>query len=158
MKDRKKARIFKRISKKVRLLAILVLLVLILLPIYWMINTSFKFQPEIFQLPPTFWPREFTFNNFTSILYGDLASSITFLTYFKNSMIVCIATVIFTLILATPAAYGFSRVKFLGMRTLIYLILVSQMLPIVLILIPLYITFLKLGLLSTYIMDAQRIF
>jgi multiple sugar transport system permease protein len=73
------------------------------------------------------------------------------MTYFKNSMIVAVLTVLFTLILATPAAYGFSRVHFLGKRTLIYLILVSQMLPIVLILIPLYITFLKLRLLSTYI-------
>ncbi len=151
MKGSKKAQIVKNISKKVRLIIVLMLLVLVLLPIYWMINTSFKFQPEIFQLPPTAIPKKFTFNNYTSILFGDLASSITFLTYFKNSMVVCISTVILTLILATPAAYGFSRVKFLGKRTLIYLILVSQMLPIVLILIPLYITFLKLGLLSTYI-------
>jgi multiple sugar transport system permease protein len=144
-------RIWKKISKRVRLLIILVLLILILLPIYWMVNTSFKFQPEIFQLPPTVVPEEFTFYNYESIFYGDLASSITFMTYFKNSMIVAILTVIFTLVLATPAAYGFSRVRFLGKRTLIYLILVSQMLPIVLILIPLYITFLKLRLLSTYI-------
>jgi len=144
-------RIWKGISKRVRLLIILVLLLLVLLPIYWMVNTSFKHQPEIFQLPPTFVPEDFTLYNYESILYGDLASSITFMTYFKNSMIVAILTVLFTLILATPAAYGFSRVRFLGKRTLIYLILVSQMLPIVLILIPLYITFLKLRLLSTYI-------
>jgi multiple sugar transport system permease protein len=144
-------RIWKGISKRVRLLIILVLLLLILLPIYWMVNTSFKYQPEIFQLPPTVIPEEFTFSNYESILYGDFASSITFMTYFKNSMIVAILTVLFTLVLATPAAYGFSRVRFLGKRTLIYLILVSQMLPIVLILIPLYITFLKLRLLSTYI-------
>lgn len=144
-------RVWKRISKRVRLLIILVLLLLILLPIYWMVNTSFKHQPEIFRLPPTIIPKDFTLYNYTSILYGDLASSITFMTYFKNSMIVAILTVLFTLVLATPAAYGFSRVHFLGKRTLIYLILVSQMLPIVLILIPLYITFLKLRLLSTYI-------
>ncbi len=144
-------RVWKRISKRVRLLIILVLLLLILLPIYWMVNTSFKHQPEIFRLPPTIVPKDFTLYNYTSILYGDLASSITFMTYFKNSMIVAILTVLFTLVLATPAAYGFSRVHFLGKRTLIYLILVSQMLPIVLILIPLYITFLKLRLLSTYI-------
>ncbi len=144
-------RVWKRISKRVRLLIILVLLLLILLPIYWMVNTSFKYQPEIFRLPPTIVPKDFTLYNYTSILYGDLASSVTFMTYFKNSMIVAILTVLFTLVLATPAAYGFSRVHFLGKRTLIYLILVSQMLPIVLILIPLYITFLKLRLLSTYI-------
>jgi multiple sugar transport system permease protein len=66
-------------------------------------------------------------------------------------MIVSIATVIITLILSTPAAYAFSRSRFMGKRTLIYLVLISQMLPIVLILIPLYITFKNLGLLSTYL-------
>jgi multiple sugar transport system permease protein len=147
---RNKARIMKSISKKVRLIIILVLLVLVLLPIYWMVNTSFKLQPEIFRMPPTFFPRKFTLFNYTSIIIGDLASSISFLSYFKNSLIVSVVTVVFTLILATPAAYSFSRVKFIGRRTLIYVILLSQMLPIVLVLIPIYITFLKLGLLSTY--------
>jgi multiple sugar transport system permease protein len=147
---RNKARIMKSISKKLRLIIILVLLVLVLLPIYWMVNTSFKLQPEIFRMPPTFFPRKFTLFNYTSIIIGDLASSISFLSYFKNSLIVSVVTVVFTLILATPAAYSFSRVKFIGRRTLIYVILLSQMLPIVLVLIPIYITFLKLGLLSTY--------
>jgi multiple sugar transport system permease protein len=136
---------------KVRLIVILVLLVLILLPIYWMLNTSFKLQPEIFRMPPTMFPHDFTLGNYGSILIGHLASAISFLTYFRNSLIVSLGTVVVTLILATPAAYAFSRSSFLGRRTLIYLILVSQMLPIVLILIPLYRTFLKLDLLSSYI-------
>ncbi len=66
-------------------------------------------------------------------------------------MIVTIASVVLTLFLATPAGYVFSRMKFFGRRTLIYVVLISQMLPIVLILIPIYTLFLKLRLLSTYI-------
>jgi len=150
MKGNKWARILKKISKQVRLLIILILLVLVLLPIYWMFNTSLKSQTEIFKMPPTIFPKEVTLHNYISILVGDLASSISFMTYFKNSLIVSLSTVILTLILATPAAYAFSRVPFIGKRMLIYLILVSQMLPIVLILIPTYVTFLKLQLLSTY--------
>jgi multiple sugar transport system permease protein len=145
------ARLLRSVGGKVRLLVILALLVLVLLPIYWMLNTSFKPQPEIFAMPPTFFPSAFTLLNYGSILFGDLASSISFLVYFKNSIVIAIATVVFTLILATPAAYAFSRVRFLGRRTLVYVILISQMLPIVLILIPLYVTFMRLGLLSTYI-------
>lgn len=144
-------RLLKHTVRGVRLAIIFVLLILVLLPIYWMVNTSFKFQPEIFRMPPTLFPKNFTFSNYFSIFFGDLSSSIPFLTYFKNSMIVSIATVIITLILSTPAAYAFSRSRFMGKRTLIYLVLISQMLPIVLILIPLYITFKNLGLLSTYL-------
>lgn len=151
MRGNKKARIIKGGAKQVRLLIILSLLVLVLLPIYWMVNTSLKPQTEIFKMPPTIFPKEVTLQNYISILVGDLASSISFMTYFKNSVIVSVATVILTLILATPAAYAFSRVLFIGKRMLIYLILISQMLPIVLILIPTYVTFLKLQLLSTYI-------
>jgi len=143
-------RILRGISRHVRLLIILILLVLVLLPIYWMVNTSLKPQEEIFKMPPSIFPKNVTFSNYISILIGDLASSISFMTYFKNSLIVSVATVILTLILATPAAYAFSRVPFIGKKTLIYLILVSQMLPIVLILIPTYVTFLKLKLLSSY--------
>jgi multiple sugar transport system permease protein len=146
-----RARLLRVVSKKIRLIIILVMLVGVLLPIYWMLNTSFKFQPEIFAMPPSLFPRDFTLSNYWSILFGDLASSISFLVYFKNSIIVAVATVVCTLLLATPASYAFSRVRFMGRRTLIYVILVSQMLPIVLILIPLYVTFMKLGLLSTYV-------
>jgi multiple sugar transport system permease protein len=115
-----------------------------------MIITSFKFKPEIFQIPPTFFPEEFTWSNYASILFGTLASAIPFLVYFKNSMIVSLLTVMTTLILATPAAYAFSRIAFTGRKKLIYFILISQMLPHVLILIPLYRTFMKINLLSTY--------
>jgi multiple sugar transport system permease protein len=150
MRRANSARAVRRIRQVIRLLSIVVLLILVLLPIYWMINTSFKRQPEIFRLPPTFVPEEFTFANYAAILAGNLASSIAFLSYFRNSMIVAVFTVIVTLLLATPAAYAFSRVPFAGKRTLTFIVLVSQMLPVVLILIPLYRTFLRLRLLSTY--------
>jgi len=88
--------------------------------------------------------------NYLSIIVGDISASIKFLTYFKNSIIVAISTVAVTLLLATPAAYAFSRIPFKGKKNLIYFVLVSQMLPIVIILIPIYRSFLKLSLVSTY--------
>lgn len=133
-----------------RLTAVLFILIVVLFPIYWMITTSFKLQPEIYRMPPTLIPADPTLLNYEDVIAGNLASAIAFLTYFKNSMVVTIATVACTLLLATPAAYAFSRIPFFGRRGLIYAVLVSQMLPIVLILIPLYNTFLRLRLLSTY--------
>ena len=140
----------RRLRRASRFTLILALLFLYLLPLYWMISTSFKLQPEIFRIPPTFIPRHPTGENYSSVLFGTMASSIPFLTYFRNSLAVSLMTVVCTLVLATPAAYAFSRVPFAGKRALIYFVLVSQMLPVVLILIPLYRSFLRLRLISTY--------
>jgi len=140
----------KKINGTVRLVIIAALLIIVLLPLYWMVNVSFKNQQEIFKLPPSLIPHEITLSNYKGILAGNISSSIKFLMYFKNSLIVAVLSVATTLVIATPAAYAFSRVPFRGKRVLIYFVLVSQMLPIVLMLIPLYQTFLRLNLVSTY--------
>jgi multiple sugar transport system permease protein len=145
------ARVLRTARAGVRYGVALLLLIVVLLPIYWMVVASFKLQPEIFRIPPTLVPLNFTFANYRAVLIGDLSHSIAIPTYLKNSLIVAACTVLATLLLSTPAAYAFSRVAFRGKRILIYAVLVSQMLPIVLILIPLYRTFLSLHLLSTYL-------
>ena len=139
----------KRIRKGIRILIVIFLLILVLMPIYWLINTSFKQHTEIFRIPPTLFPQDPTFENYQKVLFGKLGSAVSFLTFFKNSFVVTIVAVLCTVLLATPAAYAFSRVRFRGRKQLIHFVLISQMLPVVLILIPLYRTFLKLGLLST---------
>jgi len=140
----------RRIRRSGRVALILLLLLLYLLPLYWMISTSFKLQPEIFRLPPTLIPERPTLANYGSVLFGSMALSIPFLTYFRNSLVVSLLTVAVTVLLATPASYAISRVRFAGRRALIYFVLISQMLPVVLTLIPLYRAFLRLKLLSTY--------
>lgn len=144
------ARVLRTAGTVVRYCFTILLLIVVLLPIYWMVISSFKLQAEIFRIPPTFVPLDFTFANYRAVLIGNLAHSVAIPTYLKNSLIVAVCTVLATLLLATPAGYAFSRVPFRGKRILIYAVLVSQMLPIVLILIPLYRTFLSLHLLSTY--------
>jgi multiple sugar transport system permease protein len=143
-------RLVRQTTHVLRVALIVALALLYLMPLYWMISTSFKLQPEIFRLPPTFIPETLTLENYRAIIAGTMALAIPFLVYFKNSLVVTIFTVLATLLLATPAAYAFSRVRFRGKRNLIYFVLVSQMLPVVLILIPLYQTFIRLRLLSTY--------
>jgi multiple sugar transport system permease protein len=144
------ARLRRRALKALRFLLILLLLALYLSPLYWMISTSFKLQPEIFRLPPSLVPLAPTLDNYAAILTGTLASAIPFLVYLRNSLVVALGTVAVTLVLSAPAAYAFSRVPFRGKRRLVYFVLVSQMLPVVLILIPLYRMLLRLRLLSTY--------
>jgi multiple sugar transport system permease protein len=144
------ARLRRRTLKVLRFGLILLLLALYLSPLYWMISTSFKHQPEIFRMPPSLVPLQPTLDNYVAILTGTLASAIPFLVYLRNSLVVTLGTVLVTLVLASPAAYAFSRVPFRGKRRLVYFVLVSQMLPVVLILIPLYRMLLRVRLLSTY--------
>lgn len=129
---------------------ILFALFLTLFPFYWMVLTSFKFRAELFQLPPDWIPKTPTLKNYYDVLLSVKAERLNFITYFKNSVVVCIAVVALTLILAIPAGYSFSRFRFGGRRTVLNLVLVSQMLPIVMLLIPFYVTFRRFGLLNTY--------
>lgn len=121
------------------------LAVLFVFPIYWMIVTSLKPNASILRLPLEFWPREFTGANYRVILSDGL-----FPIYYKNNLIVSLATTVLTLLIAIMAAYAFSRFPFRGSRTLQMLFLSTQMFPAVVLLIALYSLYAKLGLINTY--------
>ncbi|GAC1343768.1 MAG: carbohydrate ABC transporter permease [Ktedonobacteraceae bacterium] len=127
-------------------LLLLLLLVYAFFPTFWLISTSFKPQLEAFQNPPTWWPHMLTFYSY-QILPQDQQG---FVQYFKNSMIVSLGTTLLTLLAATPAGYVLSRFKFRGARSLILIILSTQMFPYVTILISLYTLFRQLNMLNTY--------
>ncbi len=126
--------------------ALALLLVYAFFPTFWLLSTSIKPQLEAFQNPPTWWPRQFTFFSY-QILPQDQQG---FVQYFKNSLIVSLATTFLTLLAATPGGYVLSRFQFRGARSLILLILATQMFPYVTILISLYTLFRQLGMLNTY--------
>lgn len=126
-------------------------LFLTLLPFYWMVLTSFKPRAELFKLPPDWIPKTVTLKNYYDILLSVKAEQLNFITYFKNSVVVSVAVVVLTLILAVPAGYSFSRFRFGGRRAVLNLVLVSQMLPIVMLLIPFYVSFRRFNLLNTHI-------
>lgn len=131
-------------------LAIGIALAITLFPMYWMIITSFKRRVDLFKVPPDWIPKVPILTHYQNLVRGGLGQA-NFLTYFRNSVIVCLAVVALTLILAIPAAYVFSRVRFGGRRTLITGVLISQMFPIVMLLIPLYIMFMKVRLVNTHL-------
>lgn len=88
------------------LLLVLVVLVLafVAFPLVWMTTTALKPPAEIFIWPPRFLPADPTFANI-----ARLFEQTRFATYFKNSVIVSSATVVLTLLLAVPGAYGLTR-------------------------------------------------
>lgn len=136
-------------SKGFRIFFIISLIVIglyVLFPLYWMIITAFKSPLEAFNQIPTFWPMKPTLNNFKSVL---LDANIRI--YFKNSLFVSILSSFFATLLAAYAAYGFSKYRYRGKKTLMYLMLSSQMFPFVVLLLSIYLLMKKLMLLDNYL-------
>ena len=123
----------------------IILACIMLFPIYWIVVSSFKTNAEIFASPPTFIPANFTLESYTSQFIGKNSIVVTF----GNSCIVAITSMILACMLAIPAAYGLARFKMRGKKTFIMIFLVTQMLPVALILTPMFLTYKNLGLLDT---------
>lgn len=122
----------------------LALLVLGAFPLFWMLSTSLKPSAEIFATPPRLVPVHPTLENFGR-LFGETA----FVTFFRNSALVSLATVALTLGVSAPGAYGLTRFAFPGRDKVAGLILATYMFAPVMIIIPFYILVKQLGLVNT---------
>ena len=143
----------KRIEPYARLALGIIVCVIYLIPLFWMVSTSFKPQDQIFQKPPVLFSLTPQVDSYRSILglptnRPDLY--INTVVYFRNSSIIASWTTLLVLILAVPAAYALSRFKFRGQTTFLLFLLISQMLPSVLLVIPLFVLFRIFNLYSTY--------
>lgn len=113
-------------------------------PLFWMVVTSIKPQSELFARPPTFLPQTITFEHYAKLLWQT-----NFLTYFKNSVILSLATTLVVVSIATMGAFALVRFKFRGRETLAFLVLFTYLLPSVVLIIPLYLLLVSLGLSNT---------
>jgi glycerol transport system permease protein len=94
-----------------------------ILPVYWMINMSFKTNDEILGAF-SMWPRNFTFDNFRTIL-----TDASWYSGYINSMIYVAINTVISLAVALPAAYAFSRYSFLGDKHVFFWLLTNRMTP-----------------------------
>jgi len=122
----------------------LILLVVGAFPLFWMLSTSLKPSAEIFATPPRLVPAHPTLENF-----ARLFSDTSFLTFFRNSALVSLATVALTLGVSAPGAYGLTRFSFAGREKVAGLILTTYMFAPVMIIIPFYILVKQLGIVNT---------
>ncbi|MEE0419454.1 MAG: carbohydrate ABC transporter permease [Lachnospiraceae bacterium] len=134
MKTKKSVKILSR-------LFIAICLVVSMAPIYWMLNTSFKEQAEIYSRIPTLFPQNFSLESYKTLITGT-----AFLTGLKNSLIVAFVVSAFSLLVAYPAAYTLARIKFKGRQAFSRGILFTYLLPTSVLYIPLYIFVAKAGL------------
>jgi glycerol transport system permease protein len=118
-------------------------IIFLMLPIYWLLNMSFKTTNEILG-GLSLWPRNFTVASYTEILtnpvwYNGYISSITYVVI--NTLISVTA--------ALPAAYAFSRYRFLGDKHLFFWLLTNRMAPPAVFALPFYQLYSAIGLFDT---------
>lgn len=135
----------RRLINVVRFFILLFFLLLVVLPIYWMLVTSFKTNAEIVDAQQiTYYPHVFTTEN-----YQSLFNMLDYGVYLKNSIIVTLATAVFVVILSIFGGYGLARYKFKGKGVMLLYFLITQMIPSILVIIPMYIVYSNLGIINT---------
>lgn len=132
------------LTKIIIVLSVLLFLVFLLFPFYWMFVTSLKPNEELFTGVVTYWPENPTFQ-----AYIKLFQSYDFLGPMKNSFIVASITTVVSLVVAVLAAFAFARYEFPGRKYIMMMFLTNNMFPTVLLLIPLYTIIRQIGLLYT---------
>ena len=126
------------------------MLIYTVLPMAWMVLTSLKSGFAAMMYPPQWWPAEPSLDNYFKLLDPKEEIGRDFLRYFWNSLWVATTTTILAVAVAVPAAYAFSRFRFPGRTFLFFAVLLRNMFPAVIFLVPLFILMRLLGLVNTH--------
>jgi len=115
------------------------------LPLYWMLNMSFKTNSEIVS-SLTLWPHEFTLRHYQTIFTDP-----SWYSGYINSLIYVAINTVISLAVALPAAYAFSRYSFIGDKHVFFWLLTNRMTPPAVFLLPFFQLYSALGLMDTHI-------
>jgi len=137
----------------------LLLLVWTLIPIYWLLNMSLMFKPELLSVPTHLWPHEPTFSNYTR-LFGATAmgpggemppvgQAPIIRRGLVNSAIIAVAVTAITMVVALPVAYALGRLQFKGRAAMLFAIIMSRSYPPIAIVVPFFYLYTQVGLQGT---------
>lgn len=127
-----------------RYVLFILLLLFLCFPLYWTISTSFRETAEIQKTSVSLIQQTFTLEHYKEALTGaNLVNSI------KNSLIVTLGTVAITIVVGFLMGYAFAKLIFKGKKTMNFLILLTQFIPMVAYIIPLYLIMSQLHLLNS---------
>lgn len=127
-------------------IALAIVAIAFLLPQLWLVSLSLKDRGAVFAYPPRWIPENPSLFNYVFALTGTQVPW-----YLWNSVKVAVLATILTLAAGIPAAYILSRERFAGRRPLLLTLLAVQMLSPVVLLLPLYATIDRLGLIDTHL-------
>ncbi len=140
----------KRLSKKKNVIYCIVSVIIfaiLLFPIFWILITSLKTEKEIFQNPPTFYPHVLNLKSYMAqVANGDF----NMFRSFANSFIISIVAMVIAVVLAVPASYAIARYRFRGRKVMMLMFLVTQMLPVSVLLTPMFVMFKGMGLYDSW--------
>jgi glycerol transport system permease protein len=126
-----------------RVVVMTLYLLFLMLPIYWLLNMSLKTNMEITS-GLTLWPREITFDNYIKIFTDE-----SWYSGYINSLTYVVINTVLSISFALPAAYAFSRYKFLGDKHLFFWLLTNRMAPAAVFALPFFNLYSAIGLFDT---------
>lgn len=127
------------------IIGMVVFLILVIFPFYWLIVTSVKNPADISLMPTELWPSRFAVDFYENVFVNHHLQ-----TYLLNSVIVALGAMAITIIVAFPAAYAFVRINFKFKKFMQNFILVANMFPIIAIVTPMFVIFRNLHLINTH--------
>ena len=141
----------KKLNKKKNILFCVIsviILCVLLFPLFWILVTSLKTEQEIFQIPPTFYPHELNLKSYAAqVETGDF----NMFRAFGNSFLISIGAMLIAVVLAVPASYAIARYRFVGRKAMLLGFLVTQMLPVSVLLTPMFIMFKGMNVYNTWV-------
>ncbi|WP_224270910.1 carbohydrate ABC transporter permease [Haloprofundus salinisoli] len=125
---------------------LLVITALVLIPLYWMLVAATIPQSEFFSWPPRLLPGAYFLENFRA-----LQQNVDFVRSIGNSIIIAVTYTILSLILCSMAGFAFAKYEFRFKEPLFYFILATLVLPIQLLIIPLFLLMVQIGWTNSYL-------
>ena len=123
---------------------LLVLSLATLLPVLWVVLSSFKPQSELFQIPLTFIPKAWTIENYVSSLAAG-----NFPVYFSNTVFVAVVSTFITVLVNLMAGYALAKYIFTGRNLIFTIMIATLMIPLQVIMIPIFLQLKNLGMLNS---------
>jgi ABC-type glycerol-3-phosphate transport system permease component len=115
------------------------------MPFFWLISSSFKAPGKIYVFPPQWIPNPVRWQN-----YVDVFTEVPVFLYVRNTLIITVSSTIGTVLCTILTGYAFARLRFKGRDTIFSLLLATLMLPYVVTMIPIYIMFSKVHWVNTF--------
>jgi multiple sugar transport system permease protein len=119
--------------------------VVFIFPFVWMVSTSLKPEPQAITYPPTLFPRTVDLSPYVNV-WSDIGLARLFL----NTLVFAGAVTVSSVVLDSLAAYGFARLRFPGKELLFWVVLVTLMVPLAVLIVPLFFELYHFHWLNTY--------
>ena len=133
----------------------ILLIILIMTPGLWVVLTAFRPQVDVMAKPPVWIPRNLSFNQFETMLFGGSEGSmgrspVPVLSYLYNSVVISFTSTFVAVLVGTIGGYGFARNNFKFKNGYFLMIMLTRTIPGISLSLPIFILFSKIGIIDTH--------